>query len=568
VSAQVAASLISRIGVHAVSVRNPDEFPSNEAVFQVLPDPPLIESLEPQTVTAGSGEVTVTITGLKFQRGAVVRIIEPTLRGTPLDTIFISDESLRASVPESITRTPGTVALGVENPDLGLSNTVIFRVLIKDPLVINEYLADPPAGLAGDANGDGTRSSSSDEFIELLNRSGEPYDISGYTLSDADAVRHVFAPATIVPPFEAVVIFGGGTPTGSFGNGSEYKLVFRASTGGLSLGNSGDTIKLQDAQGHVVQEIKFGPAQGSAGQSINRDPDGNGATFALHTVVAMDSSRLFSPGTRASGQTFTIKPLLYSIAPASVRVGSTHFTLMVSGSRFLPGASVLMSNMQLPTLFHSDTQLEAEVPADLLIEGGAVDVRVRNPMGELSEKTRLLIADDPPLVASITPKNIGTGAENLDVSVVGERFQRGASVIVKALPVETRFVSSNKLVAIVPNTLFERAAELSVLVLNADGNSSNALTLTVENGPLITRLSRGKVRAGRGAIDLTIGGVAFKPGVILVANDIALSTTFIDEGALTAHVPANLTDEPGVLTLQARNPNGGRSNMVKFKIIQ
>jgi hypothetical protein len=378
----------------------------------------------------------------------------------------------------------------------------------------------------------------------------------------------VFAPGTIVPAFEAVVVFGGGTPAGPFGNGAEYHLVFRASTGGLSLGNGGDTIKLKDALGQVVQEIRFGSAQGGAGQSINRDPDGSGATFALHTVVAMNASRLFSPGTRASGQTFTIRPRVSSITPAIVRVGSTQLTLTVSGSSFLPGAVVLLSNTPLLTLFHSDRQLEAQVPGDLLMEGGAVDIRVRNPKGELSESTKLLIADDPPRAGSITPHNVGTGSENLEVSVEGERFQRGASVMVKGSPVETRFVSSNILVAIVPSTLFERAAELSLLVLNADGNSSNALTLTVENGPLITRLSRGKVRAGRGAIELTIGGVAFKPGVILVANDIALSTTFVDEGSLTARVSENLTNEPGVLTLQARNPNGGRSNMVKFRVIQ
>src|SRR4051794_31368354 len=36
-------------------------------------------------------------------------------------------------------------------------------------LIINEYMASPPAGIAGDANGDGTRSATQDEFIELVN---------------------------------------------------------------------------------------------------------------------------------------------------------------------------------------------------------------------------------------------------------------------------------------------------------------------------------------------------------------------------------------------------------------
>ena len=563
--AQVPASLISRPGVHVVSVRNPGESASNEAVFQVVPDPPLIGSLDPPSVIEGSGEVAVTVIGQKFQPGAVVRLIEPTQRGPVLETTFITGERLRAKIPAALIQTSGAVTLVVENPDLGLSNSVALKVLIKDPLVINEYLADPPDSVTGDANGDGTRSSSSDEFIELLNRSGQPFDISGYKLSDADAVRHVFAAGTVVPPFEAVVVFGGGMPAGPFGNAANNQLVFRASTGGLSLNNGGDTITLQDAQGNVVQQIKFGATEGGAGQSINRDPDGDGATFTLHTIVAADGSRLFSPGTRAAGQSFTIKPLMSRITPSTVRIGSM-FTLTVSGSQFLPGAVVLLGNAPLPTVFRSDTNLEAQVAASLVAEGGGADVRVKNPRGELSGAVRLFIADDPPRATRITPETTGTGAENLEVSVVGERFQRGAAVQVLDQAVETKFVSSTELVAIVPGTLFVRAAELPVFVLNADGNQSNTLTLTVQNGPLITRLSRGKIKAGAGVFDLTVGGVGFKPGVILFANDTALSTTYIDEGSFTARIPAEMTNHPGVLMLQARHPDGGRSNTVRLKV--
>ena len=99
-------------------------------------------------------------------------------------------------------------------------------------------------------------------------------------------------------------------------------------------------------------------------------------------------------------------------------------------------------------------------------------------------------------------------------------------------------------------------------MLNADGNASNAVTLTVENGPLITRLSRGKIKSGSGVFELTVGGVAFKPGVILFASDAALSTTYASDVSFTVRVPAEMTNQPGVLTLQARHPDGGRSNTV------
>jgi len=565
-SAQVPASLISKVGLHSISVQNPSEPSSNGVLFQVLPDPPITGSLDPSSVIAGSGDVTVTIIGEKFERGAVARIIESTRRGPALDTTFINSQRLRAIVPSALIQTPGVVLLGVENPDSGLSNSAPLKVLINDPLVINEYLADPPDGPAGDANGDGARNAASDEFIEILNRSAEPFDISGYKLSDAEAVRHVFVAGTVVPPFEAVVIFGGGTPTGAFGNAAANQLVFKASTGGLSLNNDRDTITLQDAQGRVVQEIQFGAIEGSANQSINRDPDGGGATFSFHTVVAADASRLFSPGTKAAGPTFTIKPVISSITPPTVRVGAAQFALTVSGSNFLPDAVVLAGSTPLATEYRSDTQLVAQVGASLVAEGGAIDVRVRNPRGELSGIARLSIVDDPPRVVRITPQTTGTGAEDLEVSVTGERFQRGASAQVQGQAVETRFVSSTSLVAIVPSALFVRAAELSLLVVNADGNRSNAVTLTVENGPLITRLSRGKIKTGGGVFELTVGGVAFRPGIVLFVNDTAVSTTYVSEAEFTARIPAEMTSQPGVLILQARNPDGARSNTVKLKV--
>ncbi len=563
--ADVPASLISTLGVHVVSAQSSGESPSNQVIFQVLPDPPLIGSLDPPSVIAGTGDLTVTITGEKFQPGAVV---VAGLQGEILDTTVTNSGRLQARVPAALIQNPSNVLMAVVNPDSGTSNVVTFRVLIKDPLVINEYLADPPAGDAGDANGDGTRSSSQDEFVEILNRSADPIDISGYKLFDADEVRHVFAPGTIIPAFEVAVVFGGGTPTGAFGNAADNHLVFKASTGGLSLNNGGDSIILQDAQGHLLQEIIFGSKEGGASQSLNRDPDGDGAIFTVHSIVAADPNRLFSPGTRAAGQTFTIKPAIQSLSPGTVRVGASQFTLNVSGANFLPGAVVLVGNIAVETVFRSDTQLEATVTAGLVAEGGAADVRVKNPRGELSSVARLLIVDDPPKITRITPQTTGTGADKLQVTITGERFQRGAGVKVQGILVSTTFVSSTTLTAIVPNTSFVRAAELPLLVVNADANQSNAVTLTVENGPLITKLSRGKIKAGTGAFEIDVGGVAFKPGIVLFANETALSTTFVSEASFTARIPAEMTAQPGVLTLQARHPDGGRSNTAKLKVIQ
>ena len=565
--AEVTAPLLKATGLRGVSTRNIDGAVSNEAIFRIIPDPPSIHSIDPPTINEGSGETTITITGEKFQRGAVVRTLEAERVGAQLDSTFVSDRQLEAKLPAAFARSAGNVLLRVDNPDFGISNTVTLKVLIKDPLVINEYLVDPPEGLQGDANGDGARSSSQDEFVEIINRTAEPIDLSGYRLSDSEQVRHVFAAGTALPPFEVVVVFGGGSPSGRFGNAAENKLVLKASSGGLSLNNGGDAIKLEDAQGRLVQEIKFGAAEGSANQSINRDPDGGGASFSRHTNVAEDASRLFSPGAKAKGGAFTIKPTILTLTPASIRAGSATTTLSISGSNFLPGAVVLFNQARLETTYRSDTLLEAEVDAKLIVEGGAVDVRAQNPKGELSASARLLIVDDPPRLLRLTPGKTGTGAESLQVTIEGERFQRAARASVAGETVETRFVNSTSIVATVPDHFFKQAAELEVRVVNADGNQSNGLKLTVDNGPLITRLSRSRLKTGRGAAEITVGGVAFKPDIILFVNDGAVATAFVSDTVITARIPEEVTSKPGTLTLQARHADGGRSNKVTVKVV-
>src|SRR5262249_8644482 len=158
--------------------------------------------------------------------------------------------------------------------------------------------------------------------------------------------------------------------------------------------------------------------------------------------------------------------------------------ISVTGSDFNPGATVLFGESQLAASFDSPALLEVLVPGDLLAEGGQTQLKVRNPRGELSSSIEFTIFDDPPRITKITPEEIGTGAEKLAVSITGERFQRGAILMIASEKIDTSFVSKSALQATLPDHFFSAAAEFSVTILNADGNSSNVLRLRIENGPL------------------------------------------------------------------------------------
>ncbi|MDC0835816.1 lamin tail domain-containing protein [Geitlerinema sp. CS-897] len=167
-----------------------------------------------------------------------------------------------------------------------------FEIATSGDVIFNEILADPD----GDANGDGVTDSSEDEFIEFLNNAGSAIDFSGWELSDGVGVRHVFPPGTILAGGEAIVVFGGGTPTGSFGDA----IVQTASTGLLGLNNSGDTLTLNDGSQDVAT-YTYG-SEGGDNQSLTRSPDVTGG-FVKHGTLG---SSKFSPGTQTDGSSFPL----------------------------------------------------------------------------------------------------------------------------------------------------------------------------------------------------------------------------------------------------------------------
>src|SRR4030095_684874 len=127
------------------------------------------------------------------------------------------------------------------------------------------------------------------------------------------------------------VIFGGGAPAGEFGNAMLNGLVFRAA---LSLNNTSETITIKNESGQSIESVTYGSVEGSANQSINRNPDELGIAFAAHSSVAGSGGRLFSPGTRVNGLPFTVGPRIVSIDPASAKRDDPPFDLTVRGVCF------------------------------------------------------------------------------------------------------------------------------------------------------------------------------------------------------------------------------------------
>jgi hypothetical protein len=222
-------------------------------------------------------------------------------------------------VPAPDTGTVDTGAGGTPSEDTGTGDTAgtppVYdtAAFVSLPLVVNEFLADPDLA-AGDANCDGVIDPYEDEFIEIVNRGEEVLDLTGVTLADSYAVRHVIG-SLILEKDQVLVVFGGGTPMldGSSASSeshcadvTDWAFIETASTGGLALSNTGDDITVTHPSGLVLTSLTYG-GEASMNESVVRIPELSDASFVGHTSVV---STLFSPGTRINGTPFFAPPAL------------------------------------------------------------------------------------------------------------------------------------------------------------------------------------------------------------------------------------------------------------------
>ena len=231
-------------------------------------------------------------------------------------TVVIPAGSLSASV--TVTAIDDSEVEGSEFVEVRMSNPInaladansVASFTIDDDdqagpsIVLNEVLYDPSnSGLLGDANGDGLYVQDEDEFIELLKTGSQPLDVSGWKIYDASALssgtpRHVFPAGSVIPSGTALVLFGGGTPTGSFGGA----VVQTTSTGAMNLNNAGDLLTITDAQDSVMITFDVTPYSDNPNESYTRSPDITGE-FVQHSSVG-SGTLLFSPGSRLDGSPF------------------------------------------------------------------------------------------------------------------------------------------------------------------------------------------------------------------------------------------------------------------------
>jgi sugar lactone lactonase YvrE len=160
---------------------------------------------------------------------------------------------------------------------------------------------------------------------------------------------------------------------------------------------------------------------------------------------------------------------------------------------------------------------------------------------------------------------VSVGDPDFTVRVAGDNFDRGSVVLLDGAPLQTTFISKQRLHATVPQSATAAVGTHAIAVRTGGGVTTAAKTLTVGTKAATITIDRINpdtipvILNGFGLV-IRISGEGFTDGSKVLGYGRELETTFLGRGLLQATLPNELISVPGLLPIQVKNPGGGLSN--------
>ncbi|HEX7151470.1 MAG TPA: IPT/TIG domain-containing protein [Thermoanaerobaculia bacterium] len=264
----------------------------------------------------------------------------------------------------------------------------------------------------------------------------------------------------------------------------------------------------------------------------------------------------------ATFQVLPNEPTITGIDPPAVPVRSPDTTIRVTGVNFGPGAVVLFDNTALATTYVDHTIVDAVIPADRLRFAASIAIRVRNANNRTSSPVALTVSNQPlmPVLTALDPDRVQEDAASFTMRLIGQNFDEDSRVYLNATEARpVTFVSSQELRVQVLANLLNVPGAVAVTVLNPGNQRSNALSLTIEgrNVPIIESLTPHAVRAGQGAVTVTVNGQRFNSSSQVELDGNRRTTTFVSSARLRFTLAASELNVPGERAVTVVNSTGG-----------
>lgn len=265
-------------------------------------------------------------------------------------------------------------------------------------------------------------------------------------------------------------------------------------------------------------------------------------------------------------------PVIDRIKPREVPGPSKAFALRVTGANFRPSSTIQVGDRSLNTERVSSTELRAQVPADIAGIIGQVAVRVKDiTVPDLVSNEMALTVFGPRIKELRTDvESVVAGTRSFNLRVIGQNFRDGAKVEIGGQGIPDSRVqkqNGNLIRVMVPSRFFQDAGEMPVVVRNADGNTSEPMTLN-SLAPEITEFLPGRILAGLSDVKVELRGERFRKKLrVYVANSEGQavnvghqSVRFRSSTRIVVTLNGELNEmlkRQGTLRFQVVNPNKG-----------
>jgi len=532
---------------------------------------PVILSIDPSTVVAGSSSFTLTVNGGNFAAGIVIRA-----NGTSLGTTFVSSSKATATVPSTFTLNAGTVNITAVNPGSSPSSSVPLTVVTNQPQITT---LDPPSVPVGNQNVTVT--------------------VNGTAFSSAAVVRvnNIAHQTTFVSDKQVNVVL---VPADISHTGNLSILVVNPNN---KLSN---TVTLPVTNGAVPSITLLNPNTVNAGGAaftlsvvgsnfVSTSVVKVGTTSKLTTFV--DSSHLTAPITATDIKTpgslsitvlnpnnqvsqaapLTVTdanlPTITLLSPSSVTQGAAGFTMTITGTNFVANTKVNVGTAtpRNATIVDS-THLTVSIFNSDITTAGPIAITVTTPgtTGGTSNALNLtVVSKTAPTVTSMTPSTVAAGSAGFKLLITGSSFKLDDIVQFDGTPLPTEFISATQIAATVTADQVKDAGTADITVARKDGTGTSApltLTITAADAPNISSFSPATGSVGGTPFTLVITGTNFNSSSIVTVDTQPRNTTFISATELRIDITAADLAAAHEFDIQVINAGNVASVIVPFTV--
>ncbi len=471
----------------AVTNPSPGGGTSSATSFSVLNPVPVISALSLDNTLVDSADFTLSLAGRGFAPGMTVRFGAVTL--TPTE---IAPTQVLILVPRTAVGKGSILDVAATNtgPGGGLSNAMRFTV--NNPVPVIQSISVNKMLLRSDAF---TLDISGSGFVEgmtikLGGLALVPTSITSFQVSIA-VPAEALAKSGVFPVLASNTEPGGGASNAvDFTVENPAPALTALSLSQTQAGSADFSLVLTGSQFIETSKVMFGalqltPSASSATEltaavpasavvdggtypvSVSNEGPGGGASNALPFVVNNPA------------------PTISALSPKTVLLGSTSFSLTVTGTGFVHQGTVLFDSTTLVPSSYTSTSLNVLVPDAALTKAGPLMVSVNNPSpgGGTSDTLRFVVENPVPEVSAVTPTSLNTSTTDTTVTLVGTGFVDGVAVTLGTETLTPISIQPKSIQVSVPAALLASAGTLRFSVTNPEpgGGLSNSISATVHS---------------------------------------------------------------------------------------